>query len=618
MGLPVTRSVGTHVTGSAGTIALAVPAGVAANDIIVIPIYVDTGVTITGYAAGFVEAPNSPVAIPPGGGQHSVHVVWKRATGADSGTYTFTLSASTFRAGSAIAYSGCVTTGSPWDTVGGVPTASTATATTNSTVSPPLSYTTAGPNRKLFYVSSNWASGAWTPPTGMTELMDAGDHVHTADDLDAATAGTYGPYSATCVGSDKRTAWLGALIGASSGLAVTMTGVASASAVGRPVVTAGAVTVSPTGAASASAIGQPAVTAGAVTVSPTGAASASAVGQPVVAPGAVGVGVVGVPSSSAVGQPTVEPGPVTVSPIGVTSASAVGTPDLVQNVIAAGVASASAVGQPAVEPGAVTIAVVGVASAGAVGAPDLVQNVIPAGVPSGSAVGVPAVEPGATTVDLVGVDSSSAVGQPVVFVGQLIAPVGVPSGSAVGAPAVSVGAHDIAAVGVPSSSAVGQPVVAAGPSVVALVGVVSSSVVGLPLLYDPDNIFRGERLFPNAQKLLVEAIASFPGVAGAGTETPPDFTGKLPFVRVTGGGGPADQVNSFPVIDLDVFGDEYHATNLLARRLQIWLMGPPPPIWQLDRVVCDQGPRELPWAEDGGPHRFGLAFRLTARRHLEV
>ncbi len=124
-----------------------------------------------------------------------------------------------------------------------------------------------------------------------------------------------------------------------------------------------------------------------------------------------------------------------------------------------------------------------------------------------------------------------------------------------------------------------------------------------------------ERLFPDVQALLVDDLAAFPGVVGAGTETPADLAEQLPFVRVMRGGGPTDQVNDYPRVDLDVFAGTYAAGVLLARRIQNYLLGPPPPIWQLDRATCETGVHELPWSDDsGGPRRFGMTFMFTARR----
>lgn len=214
---PSFRAAGAMNNTVSTTASFAVPAGVAADDIIVIPIYVDSTNTITGMPTDFTEAPSSPLAYGAGGVQSNVHVVWKRATGADVGTYDFTFNTSTYRAGMAHAYSSCVASGNPWDTLAGVPAASTAVDNGVGTVTPPVSFTTTGAGRKLVFVGTDWSGGLWTPPTGFTERMDAGDHVHTLADMDQAAAGSSGSVTATCVGSNKRSAWLGALIGVSTG-----------------------------------------------------------------------------------------------------------------------------------------------------------------------------------------------------------------------------------------------------------------------------------------------------------------------------------------------------------------------------------------------------------------
>jgi hypothetical protein len=205
---PAFGSIGTHLLGSSSTASFAVPASVASGDIIVIPIFIDVAArSLTALASGFAHAEGSPIV----GASNSLAVVWKRASGADTGTYDFTLDASTYRAGSAIRYTGCVSAGNPWDSG-----ASTAFSDVNGTVTPSVSVTTAGPDRLLAFYASNWSGGAWTPPTAggtWTERMDTGDEVNTADDLVQTSAGSSGSVTATCVGNDKRIAWLGALIG---------------------------------------------------------------------------------------------------------------------------------------------------------------------------------------------------------------------------------------------------------------------------------------------------------------------------------------------------------------------------------------------------------------------
>lgn len=205
MAAPAFGSIGTHLLGSSASASFAVPAGVAANDVIVIPIFIDVAArTLSALAAGFVHAEGSPIV----GASNSLAVVWKRASGADAGTYDFTLDLSTYRAGSAIRYAGCVTTGSPWDSPVG-----TAFDNISGTVTPAVSLNTLGPDRLLAFYATNWGGGAWTPPASFTERLDTGDQVITADDLAQAVQGNSGSVTATCVGSDKRTAWLGALIG---------------------------------------------------------------------------------------------------------------------------------------------------------------------------------------------------------------------------------------------------------------------------------------------------------------------------------------------------------------------------------------------------------------------
>lgn len=213
MSAPAFGTIGTHYHNVNQFPAVAVPASVASGDIIVIPFFLDSTSTITSLAAGFAHAEGSPVTVV-GTGGHSLAVVWKRASGADSGTYAFTLSANVYAAASAARYTGAVASGTPFDS----PT-STNSDNTLGTVAPAVSVTTGGPDRLLVYAASNWSGGAWTPPTSFTERMDTFDEVHTLDDLVQAAAGGSGTVQATCAGNDRRTAWLGALIGTTTSAA---------------------------------------------------------------------------------------------------------------------------------------------------------------------------------------------------------------------------------------------------------------------------------------------------------------------------------------------------------------------------------------------------------------
>lgn len=233
MAAPAYGTSGTLLTGTASTASFAVPASVASLDIIVVVFFLDGSNTVTAYPSGFAEAENSPVTLPAGGGQHSLHVVWKRATGADSGTYDFTFASSTYREGAAHRYTGAVTSGTPFDS----PTGS-ASDTANATTTPPVSTTTLGADRLLLFAGTDWAGGSWTPPTGYAERMDSGVGLVTLDDLAQATAGSSGNISATSTGSNKRAAWIGGLIpaGAAATSGVQPLVVTAAGPVPRPTV----------------------------------------------------------------------------------------------------------------------------------------------------------------------------------------------------------------------------------------------------------------------------------------------------------------------------------------------------------------------------------------------
>jgi hypothetical protein len=183
-----------------------VPDDVAAGDIIVVTAFIDGATTVTGLATDFAQAPDSPVHVV-ADQQHRQYVMWKRAAAADNtaSTYDFALSGSAYRNVQAIRYTGAVASGDPWDAT------DPATDDTNGTASPPVEDTTTGADRLIIWSSTNWAGGAWTPPTDFTERRDTGDQVCAVADKAQAVAGATGSISGSCTGSGKRTAWLGAL-----------------------------------------------------------------------------------------------------------------------------------------------------------------------------------------------------------------------------------------------------------------------------------------------------------------------------------------------------------------------------------------------------------------------
>lgn len=123
--------------------------------------------------------------------------------------------------------------------------------------------------------------------------------------------------------------------------------------------------------------------------------------------------------------------------------------------------------------------------------------------------------------------------------------------------------------------------------------------------------------FPDVQQVLVDSLVTLAGGDDhTGIETPVDLASRLPFVRVRRIGGGSDRLADYPRVEVDVFADGYEPTRQLAEDIRQWLMGPPPPVMQLDRVACDIGPRELPWG-DGTVRRFGAEYSLVARRFAD-
>jgi hypothetical protein len=197
---------------------------VATDDIVVVAMFLDGAATISAMPSGFAHATGSPMTVT-GAGAHSQVVAWKRATGADTGTYDFTVASAGYVNAAATRYTGCITTGSPWDAT------DAQFSTAVDTVTPVVTVTTTGSDRLLVWSATNWSGGAWTPPTSFTERRDSGDEVMTSADLAQAVAGSSGSITGTCVGNDRRTAFLGALLPAGG----------SAAPVGSPLVVVQAV-----------------------------------------------------------------------------------------------------------------------------------------------------------------------------------------------------------------------------------------------------------------------------------------------------------------------------------------------------------------------------------------
>lgn len=209
MAAPAFGSVGTSSGGGSGTTCnVPVPASVASGHVIIVALYVETTQAVTP-PSGFTEAIDSP-AVVTGAHAHDLHIYWKRATGADSGNYSFTIASGlAWRLGRALRFTGVVSSGYPFD----VTNSAVKTTTTDGTT-PAVSQFTNGPDRLWVWAASFFNGNvACTPPTGFTERSeDQGGVVVDVATLAQTTQGGSGSLSGTFAGNGATGAWLGALL----------------------------------------------------------------------------------------------------------------------------------------------------------------------------------------------------------------------------------------------------------------------------------------------------------------------------------------------------------------------------------------------------------------------
>lgn len=216
MAAPSFVSAGAYLDGSDTSAPVAVPSGTAAGRVALVTMFLDGNAQTVTPASGFAAAEGIPSQITGVSGAHSLFVWWKRLTGSESGPWTFTWGSSAYREAIATLYTDVVAVGTPFDS----PT-DAAQDNAGGTVTPAVDVTTLGPDRLLIWAATNWSGGTWTAPTGFTKrAQDAGGVFTTCDDAFLTEANT-GAVTGSCTGSDKRCAWMGALIGTTSAASAT-------------------------------------------------------------------------------------------------------------------------------------------------------------------------------------------------------------------------------------------------------------------------------------------------------------------------------------------------------------------------------------------------------------
>lgn len=121
------------------------------------------------------------------------------------------------------------------------------------------------------------------------------------------------------------------------------------------------------------------------------------------------------------------------------------------------------------------------------------------------------------------------------------------------------------------------------------------------------------RTFPDVVRLLVGAMEVWTAPDRTGPETPDDLQTRMPYIRVMRAGGSRDRLNDYPTVSVDVFASSYSVAQALSEDIDQWLAGPPPPIPELDRVVHDVAPRQLPWGDER-VFRFQAQYTVVTRR----
>ena len=190
------RSSSNQAYTSGTSIAPAVPAGAAANDIAIACLYLEAAGTVTPPSGWNATAKHDSGVV----NNARLTIWWKRLTGADSGTYSFT-TPNTGHACSVYLFSGRIATGDPFDLTSNG--SALGTTVTCAALSPAAS------GDDLFACAASFAGGTWTPPTSMTERVDSDTNGNTQDNIGAGSTGTK---TLTCTGSGGIVGFLGALL----------------------------------------------------------------------------------------------------------------------------------------------------------------------------------------------------------------------------------------------------------------------------------------------------------------------------------------------------------------------------------------------------------------------
>lgn len=221
MAAPAFASTGGILAGSSSTTAaVPVPTGVVGTttdptEVIVVTMYVENSQAVTP-STGFVHAGSSPVTNASATKPIVLSTFWKRATASESGTYPFTVAAGlAWREGWAMRYTGCVTSGNPFDF--------TTSAQADSGVAGAFTATsgnTSSNDQLLLHIATTYDGRTVTPSSGFTNRSSSGAWL--VADKAQAVAGPTGSVTGSWAGGNTSTViWLGALKSVSAAVDTT-------------------------------------------------------------------------------------------------------------------------------------------------------------------------------------------------------------------------------------------------------------------------------------------------------------------------------------------------------------------------------------------------------------
>lgn len=229
MPMPSVYAVGAGVGSTGAALAMPIPAGTVANDVIVMLHEMDPvlNAAALGAVTGYSEVNLSPSS-QTAGLPTRLTVRWHRATGAESGTVA-TPAVTNHQSARLIGFRGCVTTGDPWNQTAASVAASSASVsidglTTTAIDCLILAAVTTGKDLATTTEIGTWANASLANPA-VTEQVDNWISSGTGGGIGASTggkaaAGAVNPTTATLVTANTQARFCMALQGAAAAAAL--------------------------------------------------------------------------------------------------------------------------------------------------------------------------------------------------------------------------------------------------------------------------------------------------------------------------------------------------------------------------------------------------------------